>query len=88
MHIHESIKPHKIIRSVQALGGGYADPRGRLFESGAERVKRRNAAIACYRHTDQWTNRLIAGDSLVILNALLQKEGMATQVRCIYIDPP
>jgi hypothetical protein len=45
---------------VQALGGGYADPPGWLFESDADRVKRRNDAIEFYRHTDKWTNRLIA----------------------------
>ena len=32
--------------------------------------------------------RLIAGDSLVIMNSLLEKEGMAGQVQMIYIDPP
>jgi adenine-specific DNA-methyltransferase len=88
IHIHESIKPHKIIRSVQSMGDDYQDEQGWLFESDAERAKRRNDAIEFYRHKDKWTNRLIAGDSLVIMNSLLEKEGMAGQVQMVYIDPP
>jgi len=30
----------------------------------------------------------VAGDSLLLMNSLLQKEGMAGQVQMIYIDPP
>lgn len=33
-------------------------------------------------------NHLIAGDSLLVMNSLLQKEGMAGQVQMICIDPP
>ena len=31
---------------------------------------------------------MIAGDSLLVMNSLLVKEGMAGQVQMIYIDPP
>jgi adenine-specific DNA-methyltransferase len=88
IHIHEVIKPHKIIRAVQTLGDDYVDPQGSLFDSDVERAKRRNDAIEFYQHKDKWTNRLIAGDSLVIMNSLLEKEGMAGQVQMVYIDPP
>jgi adenine-specific DNA-methyltransferase len=88
IHIHESIKPHKIIRSVQTIGDDYKDEQGWLFESDADRAKRRNDAIEFYQHKDKWTNRLIAGDSLVIMNSLIKKEGMAGQVQMVYIDPP
>jgi adenine-specific DNA-methyltransferase len=88
IHIHEVIKPHKIIRAVQTLGDDYIDPQGSLFESDVERAKRRNDAIEFYQHKDKWTNRLIAGDSLVIMNSMLEKEGMAGQVQMVYIDPP
>jgi adenine-specific DNA-methyltransferase len=88
IHVHEVIKPHKIIRAVQTLGDDYVDPQGSLFESDVERAKRRNDAIEFYQHKDKWTNRLIAGDSLVIMNSMLEKEGMAGQVQMVYIDPP
>ena len=45
-------------------------------------------AIDFYKHEKGWSNRLIAGDSLLVMNSLLQKEGIAGQVQMIYIDPP
>ena len=45
-------------------------------------------AIDFYKHAHNWSNRLIAGDSLLVMNSLLEKEGMAGQVQMIYIDPP
>jgi len=88
IHIHESIKPHKIIRSVQVIGDDYEDAQLSLFETPVERMRRRRDAIEFYQHGVDWTNRLIAGDSLVIMNSLLEKEGMAGQVQMVYIDPP
>lgn len=88
IHIHESIKPHKIIRSVQAIGDEYEEHQMSLFESAAERMRRRRDTIEFYQHGINWTNRMIAGDSLVIMNSMLEKEGMAGQVQMVYIDPP
>jgi adenine-specific DNA-methyltransferase len=43
---------------------------------------------AYYHRKDKWQNRLIQGDSLLVMTSLLEREGMAGQVQCIYIDPP
>jgi adenine-specific DNA-methyltransferase len=88
IHIHESIKPHKIIRAVQAIGEDYVEKQLYMFESPLQRMRRRNETIEFYKHGVDWTNRMIAGDSLVIMNSLLEKEGMAGQVQMVYIDPP
>ena len=45
-------------------------------------------AIEFYKHAHGWSNRLIAGDSLLVMNSLLEKEGMAGKVQMVYIDPP
>lgn len=58
-----------------------------LFAAPFENLPLRDA-IDFYRHEKGWSNRLIAGDSLLVMNSLLQKEGMAGQVQMIYIDPP
>lgn len=90
IHIHESIKPHKIIRSIQSIGEDddvdYAQLS--LFETPLERMQRRRQEIEFYEHENKWANRLIAGDSLVIMNSMLEKEGMAGQVQMVYFDPP
>lgn len=38
-------------------------------------------------HDVDWANRLIAGDSLMVMNSLLEKEGLAGKVQMIYMDP-
>jgi adenine-specific DNA-methyltransferase len=43
---------------------------------------------AYYHRKDKWQNRLIQGDSLLVMTSLLEREGMAGQMQCIYIDPP
>jgi adenine-specific DNA-methyltransferase len=44
--------------------------------------------LKAYEHRDRWVNRMILGDSLVVMNSLLQYEGLGGQVQMIYIDPP
>lgn len=94
IHIHESIKPLNIIARVtkeysHALEG-QMEGQMSMFEAEtpAERMRRRRESIEFYQHGVDWTNRMIAGDSLVIMNSLLEKEGMAGQVQMVYIDPP
>lgn len=94
IHIHESIKPHSIIaRVVKEYSNtleGQLEGQQSMFdaETPAERMRRRRESIEFYQHGVNWTNRMIAGDSLVIMNSLLEKEGMAGQVQMVYIDPP
>jgi adenine-specific DNA-methyltransferase len=44
--------------------------------------------LEAYEHTGDWVNRLILGDSLVVMNSLVEYEGLGGQVQMIYIDPP
>ena len=90
IHIHESIKPSKILSHVQTIGDDYLSPMVSLFEDydPVARQKKRREALEFYKHGVDWTNRLIAGDSLVIMNSLLEKEGLAGQVQMFYFDPP
>ena len=44
--------------------------------------------IDAYEHKGPWTNRLVLGDSLQVMNSLLEYEGMGGQVQMIYFDPP
>src|SRR5579859_3870726 len=88
LHVHERIDPRTIIEAVRKRNGVPLKPaQGYLFESRAENPPLREA-VDFYRHSHGWTNRLIAGDSLLVMNSLLEKEGMAGQVQMVYIDPP
>jgi adenine-specific DNA-methyltransferase len=44
--------------------------------------------LDAYEHKGPWTNRLIQGDSLQVMNSLLEYEGMGGHVQMIYMDPP
>ena len=44
--------------------------------------------LDAYEHKGPWQNRMILGDSLQVMNSLLQFEGMGGQVQMVYMDPP
>jgi len=41
-----------------------------------------------YQHDQNWTNRMILGDSLHVMASLAEREGLRGKVQCIYLDPP
>ncbi len=85
LHVHERIDPRTIIDATRKLNG--SQPQLSLFEAPEENPPIRQA-IEFYKHPHNWSNRLIAGDSLLVMNSLLEKEGMAGKVQMIYVDPP
>lgn len=80
LHVHERIDSKTIIdaakNDTQAQPSLFAD------------FKPLREAIEFYKHKENWSNRLIAGDSLLVMNSLLEKEGYAGKVQMIYFDPP
>ncbi|MDZ7338276.1 MAG: site-specific DNA-methyltransferase [candidate division KSB1 bacterium] len=86
LHVHERIDPRTILEAVRKKNGQQGPVQLGLFEM--EREEPLREAIEFYQHKHGWSNRLIAGDSLLVMNSLLEKEGMAGKVQMIYIDPP
>ena len=41
-----------------------------------------------YQHDQNWTNRMVLGDSLQVMASLAEREGLRGQIQCIYFDPP
>ena len=72
------------MEAVKKKNGG---PQMSLFQQPAENPPLREA-IEFYKHKHNWSNRVIAGDSLLVMNSLLEKEGMVGQVQMAYFDPP
>ena len=87
LHVHETIDPRTIIETVRKRNGNGLPVQPSLFERPEEKLPLRDA-VDFYKHAHGWSNRLIAGDSLLVMNSLLEKEGMAGQVQMVYIDPP
>ncbi len=86
LHVHERIAPRTIIEAVRKRNGGGA-VQGSLFDLLEENPPLREA-IEFYQHPHGWSSRLVAGDSLLVMNSLLEKEGLGGKVQMIYIDPP
>lgn len=80
LHIHERISTRAILEAVKK-----PEPQLSLF---GETALPMDKQIEFYQHEVGWANRLILGDSLLVMNSLLVKEGLAGKVQMIYIDPP
>jgi adenine-specific DNA-methyltransferase len=89
LHVHERVDPAAILGVMKKrMQQTPAMSQGDFFRAWFEHPLPYREAIEFYRHERGWANRLISGDSLLVMNSLLQKEGMAGQVQMIYIDPP
>ena len=91
LYVHEDIRPEMLINGLYRIKEttnpfeptlfGSEIPKT-IIEDELERV------TEYYKHNADWKNRLIQGDSLLVMNSLLKREGLAGKVQCIYIDPP
>ncbi|MDD5706082.1 MAG: site-specific DNA-methyltransferase [Kiritimatiellae bacterium] len=86
LHVHERIDPRSILEAVRKKNGNNYEQLS-LFNSKSENPPLREA-IDFYKHAHNWSNRLVAGDSLLVMNSLLEKEGMAGKIQMVYFDPP
>ena len=85
LHVHERIDPHTILEKV--LKPRQTETLVRYFDLPENNPPLRDA-IKFYKHDQNWSNRMIAGDSLIVMNSLLEKEAMTEKVQMVYIDPP
>ena len=87
VYIQEKIHPQAIIDALPCIkhtGDGqinlFAD-----FNGGPADFAQK---IDFYHHKQNWSNRLILGDSLLVMTSLTEKEGLKGKVQTIYLDPP
>ncbi len=52
------------------------------------KTKTSQKPIEQYKHKENWSNRLVAGDSLLVIKSLFEKEDMGDKVQMVYSDPP
>ena len=86
LFIHERLSTKAII---ETLAGHKRDQQQSMFELfGDPQHSIADQVLKAYEYQDNWTNRMILGDSLVVMNSLLHYEGLGGQVQMIYMDPP
>ena len=85
IYIQEKIQPQAIIEDIRVTARGdsnqldfFSDFNGIEFED----------LIDFYQHEQNWSSRMILGDSLLVMNSLAEKERLKGRVQMIYIDPP
>ncbi len=91
LYIQEKVHPKVLIDDLlRESKGAKAQESGAQFDlfgdfngvpEGADRTD-------FYQHDQNWTNRMILGDSLQVMASLAEREGLRGKVQCIYIDPP
>lgn len=84
LYRHEHIEPEQLIRNLCRITDA---PQGDLFDNLREKDELEKAKDY-YVQQEGWKNRLIQGDSHLVMASLLEREGMAGAVQMIYIDPP
>jgi adenine-specific DNA-methyltransferase len=91
LHVHERSDSATILTAIRkrmTKSGVEKVMQEEMFQAWFERPLPYREAIEFYKHDRGWSNRLISGDSLLVMNSLLQKEGMAGHVQMVYVDPP
>lgn len=91
LYIQEKVHPKVLIddllRSTRARAHEAGDTTPDLFDDfngipkGADKTE-------FYQHDQNWSNRMILGDSLQVMASLAEREGLRGKVQCIYFDPP
>ena len=89
IYIQEKIQPRAIIEDIRRNGrtaGTATQPQLNLFGDfdGIEFED----LVDFYQHEQNWSNRMILGDSLLVMASLAEKEGLKGKIQTIYLDPP
>jgi adenine-specific DNA-methyltransferase len=88
IYIQEKIHPQALIENLRDTAKpGEPEPELSLFAdfNGIVDFEKK---VDFYRHDAHWSNRMILGDSLLVMASLAEKEGLKGKVQCIYFDPP
>jgi adenine-specific DNA-methyltransferase len=89
LYIQEKIHPKVLIDDLKLRSkqdGG--DIEQFNFFSAFNGLPSEEAKTEFYQHDQNWSNRMILGDSLQVMASLAEREGLRGKVQCIYFDPP
>jgi adenine-specific DNA-methyltransferase len=86
IYIQEKIHPKAIIDDLRRVSGGGVEPQADLFAdfNGIALEDK----LDFYQHEQNWSNRMILGDSLMVMASLAEKEALRGKLQMVYFDPP
>jgi adenine-specific DNA-methyltransferase len=87
VYIQEKIDPLALVENLRTTApDGDAEPEFTLFDTfdGLEFEQ----LVEFYEHENNWSNRLILGDALLVMNSLAEKENLRGKVQMVFMDPP
>jgi adenine-specific DNA-methyltransferase len=87
IYIQEKIHPQAIIDALPRIDKAGDDQLNLFadFNGGPHDFAKK---VEFYQHEQNWSNRMILGDSLLVMTSLAEKEGLKGKVQTIYLDPP
>ena len=77
-------------RARESAAAAPVDGQGSLFADLEKELREgdKDKRVEFYTHDEGWKNKLICGDSLTVMESLLEYEGLRGRVQMIYVDPP
>jgi adenine-specific DNA-methyltransferase len=93
IYIQEKIQPRAIIEELRKQSKERAKDGAPQFDffgdfNGLPEGWKEDATQSYYHDEGNWQNRMILGDSLLVMASLAEREGLRGKVQCIYFDPP
>ena len=86
LYIQEKIHPKSIIENIRKTNQDTVEEPS-LFDD-IFGISNDADRMDFYQHEQNWTNRMILGDSLQVMSSLIGREGLRNKVQCVYFDPP
>ena len=87
VYIQEKIDPVALVENLRRTAARPEDePELTLFDDfdGLDPLE----SVEFYEHEGNWANRMVLGDSLLVMTSLAEKEDLRGKVQMIYVDPP
>lgn len=90
LYIQEKVHPKVLIDDLKKRSKSGEQDNTQQFDLFADfnGLPSEEAKTEFYQHDQNWSNRMILGDSLQVMASLAEREGLRGKVQCIYFDPP
>jgi adenine-specific DNA-methyltransferase len=88
IYVQEKIHPQAIVEDIRQHGARMAADGQLDFFNDFNGLDDFDKKVDFYHHPQHWSNRMILGDSLLVMTSLAEKEGLKGKVQSVFMDPP